>query len=76
MRPPQVVRDARRRPLHTPCAHAGWMMRPGLDGQPDTVSFEAADKPGYYITAYVSHILHVVVGGHAGEFHRRADHLY
>ncbi len=65
MRPPQAVRDPRHRALHTPCAHAGWMMRPGLDGQADTVSFEAADKPGYYITAYVSHISRVVVCGRA-----------
>ncbi len=27
------------------------MMRPGLDGQPDTVSFESVDKPGHYVTA-------------------------
>ncbi|EFJ44751.1 hypothetical protein VOLCADRAFT_106211 [Volvox carteri f. nagariensis] len=33
------------------CNRAMWMMRPGLDGAPDTVSFEAVARPGYYLTA-------------------------
>ncbi|KXZ56392.1 hypothetical protein GPECTOR_1g348 [Gonium pectorale] len=34
-----------------PCSRALWMMRPGLDGAPDTVSFEAAQRPGHYLSA-------------------------
>lgn len=33
------------------CRQAMWMMRPGLDGSPDTVSFEAVVRPGFYVTA-------------------------
>ncbi|GIL43375.1 hypothetical protein Vafri_1144 [Volvox africanus] len=35
----------------TSCNRAMWMMRPGLDGAADTVSFEAVARPGYYLTA-------------------------
>ena len=28
-----------------------WMMRPGLDGAADTVSFEAVARPGWFVTA-------------------------
>ncbi len=28
-----------------------WMMRPGLDGAADTVSFEAVGRPGWFISA-------------------------
>ncbi|KAG2499166.1 hypothetical protein HYH03_002747 [Edaphochlamys debaryana] len=33
------------------CSNAMWMMRPGLDGASDTVSFEAMARPGWFITA-------------------------
>ncbi|KAG2440382.1 hypothetical protein HXX76_004487 [Chlamydomonas incerta] len=34
-----------------PCSRAMWMMRPGLDGAADTVSFEAVGRPGWFVTA-------------------------
>ncbi|PNW84899.1 hypothetical protein CHLRE_03g163150v5 [Chlamydomonas reinhardtii] len=34
-----------------PCSRAMWMMRPGLDGAADTVSFEAVARPGWFVTA-------------------------
>ncbi|GFR41395.1 hypothetical protein Agub_g2074 [Astrephomene gubernaculifera] len=33
------------------CSRAMWMMRPGLDGAPDTVSFESVSRPGFYLAA-------------------------
>ncbi|KAG2455134.1 hypothetical protein HYH02_000953 [Chlamydomonas schloesseri] len=34
-----------------PCSRAMWMMRPGLDGAADTVSFEAVGRPGWFVSA-------------------------
>ncbi|KAG2455135.1 hypothetical protein HYH02_000954 [Chlamydomonas schloesseri] len=33
------------------CSRAMWMMRPGLDGAADTVSFEAVGRPGWFVSA-------------------------
>ncbi|KAG2499174.1 hypothetical protein HYH03_002755 [Edaphochlamys debaryana] len=36
------------------CSNAMWMMRPGLDGASDTVSFEAVARPGHFLSALAS----------------------